>query len=185
MDGSPPAADLYQVLGVARGATHEDIKKAYRGLALKFHPDRAGNDPAAAARFREIRSAYEILGHPAKRKRYDRGIDPVASINDLFQTRAGARVMEVMIASAPAAPKRGVDIRLELAVSSELLRNGGVLDVRYKNSDGPQRFTLEIPSGAYMHPWVCLEGLGHPGRNGALAGALWIKLVEKPSKGRT
>src|SRR5690242_7303401 len=102
MDGSSPLAkDLYQVLGVARTATPEDIKKAFRTIAKKSHPDRTKNDPAAADIFREAQAAYDVLSDTAKRRRYDRGIDPVASVMDLFRERAGKSVMEVMLPSAP------------------------------------------------------------------------------------
>jgi molecular chaperone DnaJ len=63
--------DYYEVLGVARTATPEELKRAYRKLALQFHPDRNPDDPQAEARFKEINEAYEILSDQAKRQRYD------------------------------------------------------------------------------------------------------------------
>jgi len=65
--------DPYEVLGVAKTASAAEIKKAYRGLAKKFHPDHNKNDPKAAARFSEINSAYEIVGDDAKKVKFDRG----------------------------------------------------------------------------------------------------------------
>jgi len=64
--------DYYKALGVDRKASQEDIKKAYRKLARKYHPD-ANSDPAAEERFKEISEAYDVLGDPEKRKTYDRG----------------------------------------------------------------------------------------------------------------
>lgn len=64
--------DLYNVLGVAKSADTEDIKKAYRSLARKWHPDRNPDDAQAAQRFRDINEAYRTLSDPANRKRYDR-----------------------------------------------------------------------------------------------------------------
>lgn len=64
--------DYYEVLGVGRNASEEDIKKAYRKLALKFHPDRNPNDKAAEERFKEATEAYEVLREPSSRSRYDR-----------------------------------------------------------------------------------------------------------------
>jgi len=74
--------DLYDVLGVPKNATADDLKKAYRKLAMKFHPDRNPNDKSAEAKFKEAKEAYEILSEPAKREAYDRfghaGVDPNA-----------------------------------------------------------------------------------------------------------
>jgi DnaJ-class molecular chaperone len=63
----------YDVLGVAKGADQAEIKKAFRRLAKKLHPDANKGDPKAAARFAELNSAYEILGEEDKRKAFDRG----------------------------------------------------------------------------------------------------------------
>src|SRR4051795_6235873 len=64
--------DYYEVLGVKRDATSEEVKKAYRQLALKNHPDKNPGDPEAEMRFREAAEAYEVLSEPTKRQRYDR-----------------------------------------------------------------------------------------------------------------
>ena len=62
--------DLYEILGIARDASHSEIKAAYRRLARTLHPD-VNADPADQERFKEITGAYEILSDPAKRQRYD------------------------------------------------------------------------------------------------------------------
>src|SRR6476659_9692914 len=65
--------DPYEGLGVSKGASPEDIKKAYRKLATKLHPDSNKKDPKAATKFAELNGAYEIVGDEDKRKAFDRG----------------------------------------------------------------------------------------------------------------
>lgn len=88
------ARDYYEVLGVARSASPQDIKKAYRALAMKFHPDRNPGDAEAEASFKEASEAYEILSDEEKRRTYDqfghdglkgRGFDPgFTDFHDIF-----------------------------------------------------------------------------------------------------
>jgi molecular chaperone DnaJ len=65
------ATDYYELLGVSRTATPEEIKRAFRRLALELHPDTGHNDPEAEARFKQVAHAYEVLSDPDKRRRYD------------------------------------------------------------------------------------------------------------------
>ena len=63
--------DYYEVLGVARGASADDIKRAYRKLALQFHPDKNPGNAEAEEKFKEAAEAYEVLSSPEKKARYD------------------------------------------------------------------------------------------------------------------
>jgi molecular chaperone DnaJ len=127
--------DLYIVLGVQQGASESEIKRAYRRLARRFHPDINPGDQTAEVRFRQILEAYETLIDPARRSRYDaghaadpgparpsgfegfdfstRGVDYSATFGDLFAevlTERGVRTD---------APQRGADLHAELQVSFE------------------------------------------------------------------
>jgi len=64
--------DYYKILGVSSKATPDEIKKAYRTLALKYHPDKARGNKTAEEKFKEINEANEVLSDPEKRKKYDR-----------------------------------------------------------------------------------------------------------------
>src|ERR1700758_4024519 len=71
--------DYYKTLGVDKKASAEDIKKAYRKLARKYHPDRNPDDKDAEARFKEVSQAHDVLSDPEKRKQYDSGTGPFAT----------------------------------------------------------------------------------------------------------
>src|SRR5919198_2657493 len=85
--------DYYAVLGVQRNVTAEEIKKAYRKLALQYHPDRNPGDRAAEEKFKEASEAYEVLSHPDKRSLYDQyghegprqaGFQGFSDVGDIF-----------------------------------------------------------------------------------------------------
>jgi molecular chaperone DnaJ len=94
-------SDYYEVLGVSRDASDEEIKKAFRTLARKHHPDVAGHDPENEARFKEVGEAYQVLSDAERRRTYDQygaeglrsgGFDPGAgfsSMDDIFQSLFG------------------------------------------------------------------------------------------------
>src|SRR6476660_6605117 len=63
--------DYYKILGVDKKASQDEIKKAYRKLAVKYHPDKTKGDKASEEKFKEVNEANEVLGNPEKRKKYD------------------------------------------------------------------------------------------------------------------
>ena len=85
--------DYYELLGVGRTAGEEEIKKAYRKLALKYHPDRNPGDKQAEEKFKEISEAYAVLSDTEKRKLYDQyghiGVDGKYSTEDIFKGASG------------------------------------------------------------------------------------------------
>ena len=128
-------ATLYDTLGVKKGSSADDIKKAYRKLAAKYHPDRNPGDASAEEKFKEVQNAYDVLADPEKRKQYDTfgsangrpGFDPrnfnfeggdftFADIGDLFGGlfggRGGTRTQRRQ-------PERGADIEVPVSVSFE------------------------------------------------------------------
>ena len=83
-----PVLDLYRILAVERSASREEIKSAYRGLALKYHPDQSPDNPQAEKRFRLIAGAYGTLSDPSRRKFYDRfGVERAELQNEALALR--------------------------------------------------------------------------------------------------
>ncbi len=126
--------DYYETLGIARGASEDDIKKAFRRLARQYHPD-VNKEKGAEARFKEINEAYEVLGDPQKRAAYDRfghagvsgeagaGANPFegfgfGSFNDLFETLFANAAGAAGTRARPGA-QRGADLRYDLTISFE------------------------------------------------------------------
>ena len=131
--------DYYTVLGVNRDASDDDIKKAYRKLAMKHHPDRNPDDKASEEKFKEAKEAYEVLSDPKKRAAYDQfghaGVDPSAGFgaargagpkasaaSPMRSATSSARSSAQQGAAAAAtACIRGADLRYNL----ELVARGG------------------------------------------------------------
>src|SRR3954453_20658968 len=82
------ANDYYKVLGVDKKASQDDIKKAYRKLARRYHPD-TNKDSGAEERFKQVSEAYDVLGDPEKRKKYDRGQSVFGGTNPFGGAGAG------------------------------------------------------------------------------------------------
>ena len=134
--------DLYIVLGVQQGASESEIKRAYRRLARRFHPDINPGDQTAEARFRQILEAYETLIDPARRSRYDAG-HPMADAAPARERVRGLRLLDARRgllgdASAICSPRcspsvgrgsrrqqRGADLHMEMQVTFEEALSGG------------------------------------------------------------
>jgi curved DNA-binding protein CbpA len=144
--------DYYEILGVDRSATRDQLKQAYRQLALKFHPDR-NKDSDATAKFREIAEAYAVLSDDAKRREYDAtghaGVSERWTADDLmrdfqFGDFFGGRFGDLSSAfgdffgqrTRPRSEvSRGVDLRYELDLTLEEAAKGG----RTRDPDHPLR----------------------------------------------
>lgn len=117
--------DYYEILGVPRDATPEQIKKAYRKLAREHHPDVAGSDAASEERFKDVSRAYDVLSNPEKRRAYDLGGDPASpgggmgggfGFQDIFETFFGAATGGPSARGPVPRARRGQDalVRLDL-----------------------------------------------------------------------
>src|ERR1700735_2682336 len=83
--------DYYKILGVGKNASDEEIKKAYRKLARKYHPDTNAGDKKAEERFKQISQAHDVLSDPDKRKAYDRGNGPFGAFTNAANAAAGGQ----------------------------------------------------------------------------------------------
>jgi len=91
------ATDYYKTLGVTENASDGEIKKAYRKLAMQYHPDRnSGNEKWANEKFKEINEAYGVLGDPQKRKQYDQ-FGTVGNIGDIFSSASTTTTFQEMM----------------------------------------------------------------------------------------
>jgi molecular chaperone DnaJ len=139
--------DLYQVLGVSRDASPEDIKKAYRRLARSFHPDVNGGDPQAEQRFKEINLAYQTLSDPGRRRRYDtfggEGFTPdmfgfMGDISDIFEAFFGSP-LTTSRSRQRTRTRRGADLQVDLALAFEEAAFGVRKEVRIESLETCQR----------------------------------------------
>ncbi|MDQ2732894.1 MAG: DnaJ domain-containing protein, partial [Armatimonadota bacterium] len=125
--------DFYEVLGVSRGSTAEEIRKAFRSLARQHHPDVNGGDPAAAERFKDIKHAYEVLSDADKRHYYDEyGQEgPSAGPGDPGAGGFGVDLFDLFFGGSGGrrtggrnAPQQGSDLRYDLQITLEEAATG-------------------------------------------------------------
>lgn len=186
-------ADPYSALGIARGASEADIKKAYRKLAKELHPDKHPNDPAASDRFSKVTSAYDLLSDKDKRARFDRGeIDgdgnPAApfgygggggggrgpaggfqsggaDFGDIFEGLFGGRAgARGGSAFGRAAPSKGANIAYRLAVSFE---DAAALRAQRITLGDGKTIDVKLPNGVETGTQMRLGGKGEQGAGGA------------------
>ncbi|WP_026476289.1 molecular chaperone DnaJ [Alkaliphilus transvaalensis] len=140
--------DFYEVLGVDRNASAEDLKRAYRKLAMKYHPDRNPGDKEAEEKFKELNEAYEVLGSPEKKQRYDQfghagvngnggggfegfggGFEDI--FGDIFDMFGGGGFSS----RRRSGPQKGADIKYETTVTFEEAAFGTEKTVEFHRND--------------------------------------------------
>jgi curved DNA-binding protein len=199
----PPTRDFYEILGVARDASQEDIQRAYRKLARTYHPD-LNKEPGAEERFKDISEAYAVLSDPATRKRYDafgpdfrqvpEDVDPdtwrAAGAAGGERQRAGAGFgpdlggqidLDDLFGGLFGGRERrgwgpiaGADQEAELEVSVEEAYRGGNRSVTIGGRAGTRTLDVRIPAGVTDGQRIRLAGQGGHGSGGSPPGDLYL-----------
>ncbi len=171
--------DYYEVLGVERGASETEVKRAFRRLARELHPDVNAHDPEAEEKFKAAAEAYEVLSDPERRGVYDRfghdglrsgGFPPggagFSSVEDIFQAVfGGAFGFEVR-----RGPMRGQDLVHAVEISAMQAMLGGSIQI--PSHEGERE--VELPPGIQHGAQFALRGHGLPGANGGPPGDLRV-----------
>src|SRR5256885_1840124 len=152
----------YEILGIPKGASADEIKKAYRKLAREYHPDRNPGDTSAEERFKEVQGAYDLLSDPEKRKQYD----AFGSANG----RGGFQGGNVNFGDFNVG---------DLGDLGDLF--GGICGGSGRERR-TKRYTVKIPAGVKDGTRIRLKGKGEAGFSGGEAGDLYVVTRVQPSK---
>jgi len=194
--------DYYEILGLKKGATADELKKAYRKLAVKYHPDKNPGDKKAEDRFKEINEAYAVLSDPQKKSQYDQfgstGFHQRYSQEDIFRGfNAGDIFKEFGLGSDDVFSRifggagggsfrqggrygmssKGSDFEMELSISFQEAFSGGEKRVSYSVGGRSEEVSVKIPAGIDSGARLRLAGKGGAGSGGGPAGDMFLNIV--------
>lgn len=190
--------DYYAVLGLKRGASPEEIKKAYRSLAMKHHPDRGGDE----AKFKEIAAAYEALSDPEKKKLIDMGVDPNAQPSSRgyqqtgpFEFRFGEDNLNEFFKNfgfgmgggfgrqQQQSIRRNKSVSIHVEISLEEVLTGKDFDAEISVPGGRRKtINIKIPAGVDSGQQVRYRGMGDDLYKDLPAGDLLVNVVVRPHR---
>lgn len=197
--------DYYEILGVARTATPEEIRSAFRKKAREFHPDVAKDKVKGAEKFKEVNEAYEVLSDPAKRAKYDpmgreapgggfawQGAPGAGGMPDMEEIHFGGTGYSDFFehlfggmggGSGFRGPggrrmaRRGSDIEGDLMVTLEEALRGSTREVTLQRGGGKtETYRVKIPAGVREGQRIRLAGKGESGRSGGESGDLYLRV---------
>lgn len=202
--------DYYKVLGVEKKATDDELKKAYRKLAMKYHPDKNKDDKAAEAKFKEVSEAYAVLSDKEKRRQYDEfganGFQQRFSQEDIFKgfdfsdilkefgfgggmfggKRGGGRFS---FGGAPFGvhggrqPRtKGTDVVYELPLSLQEIAAGTQKTLSLQHGDRVEKVSVAIPKGMVEGKKLRLPGKGNKDPYGGASGDLYVQVKALPDR---
>ncbi len=199
--------DYYKVLGVSRGASPDDIRKAYKKLARENHPDMKPNDKSAAERFKQIQEANEVLSNTEKREMYDRygsnyknaargpqGQQWSGGQVDLGDIFGGGLDLGDLLGGAfggggarsgrggprAARPVKGQDLTANINIAFQTAAEGGSHELSVQRGGQIERLTVKIPAGVAGGSVIRLAGQGQPGQNNGPPGDLKVTIKVAP-----
>lgn len=194
--------DYYEVLGVKKGASVEELKKAYRKLAVKYHPDKNPGDKQAEERFKEINEAYAVLSDPKKKEQFDRfgssnfhqrfsqedifrGFD----VGDMFKdqgqgfgtddifSRIFGDAMRRQRGGAGRMAAKGEDFSMEIQVTFRDAYDGGEKRIAFMREGVREELSVRIPAGIESGAKLRVAGRGAAGRMGGPPGDLFLTVT--------
>ena len=199
--------DYYKILGVEKNASSAEIKKAYRKMAMKYHPDHAKDDKAAEEKFKKISEAYAVLSDEEKRKQYDTfgsdGFNQRYSQEDIFRnfdfgdifkefgfggrgfsTGDGGFRFSFGGGGSPFGGRggrqpapKGSDLVYELPLTLQEVATGADKTVSFQHQGRTENISVKVPKGMISGKKLRLAGKGEPSPYGGAAGDLYIKSV--------
>ncbi len=194
--------DYYEVLGVSKNASDDEIKKAYRKLAIKYHPDKNPGDKEAEAKFKEINEAHDVLSDKQKRARYDQfghagvggagGGNPFGGQGGAFNFNGqtfnfdfgGGSPFDDILGNifgfgGPRRPRRGADYQTSVTLTFEEAIFGTTKNIDIDGKDTK----IKIPAGIDDGMSIRLAGKGGPAPEGGTErGDLYVRIKVKPHK---
>ncbi len=198
--------DYYKALGIEKGASAEDIKKAFRKLAVKYHPDRNPDDKGAEDKFKEINEAYAVLSDAEKKQQYDtfgsngfhkqysqedifRGFDfsntykdmGAGGSEDLFSRLFGGAFARGATGGGGrggfrSGVPKGADHEMELTISFRDAAHGAEKQIAFRRNGQREELKVKIPAGVDNGSRIRISGKGAPGEGGGSAGDLFLIL---------
>jgi len=194
------ARDYYEVLGVKKGASMDELKKAYRKLAVKYHPDKNPGDKQAEERFKEINEAYAVLSDPKKKEQFDRfgsntfhqqysqeDIFRGFNVDDMFKdqgfgtddifSRIFGDAMRRQRGGHGRMAAKGEDFSMEVQVTFRDAYDGAEKRVAFMREGVREELSVKIPAGIESGAKLRVAGRGAPGRMGGPAGDLFLTVI--------
>ena len=200
--------DYYKALGVDKNASPEEIKKAFRKLAVKYHPDRNPNDKAAEDKFKDINEAYAVLSDPKKKEEYDTygssGFHKQYSQEDIFRGFDFSNAYKDMGAGGSedifsrlfgggfgrggarggfrGGPQRGGDLEMEVEIGFRDAAQGAEKQIAFRRSGQREELKIKIPAGVDNGSKIRITGKGGQGEGGGLDGDLFLIMRVLPDQ---